>query len=380
MSEINENGLQIDRLDEVVERISQGFRQIYGQNIDLSPDSPDGQLVGLLAQMVMDQNELLENAYRQIDPDLASGAWLEQRVAYAGLVRGKAKYSYLPAVVLTGEPLATIPAGVIISDTTKTRWVLQNSVTLNAQGSAKADFRSEELGAFNVPVHTAMTIETITFGLHSVTTQTESQIGAEEESDIELRQRFFLSRSRNATNSVSSLEGKLLALPDVRQVSILENNLAETDKNQLPPHSINVIVLGGDEQQIAQVIYHNKGGGTGMKGETEIRIRHNEKERLIRFDKAKQVDIHLSTVVVRDKDFTEIDHEGVKQAISALPFKIGENVNLSRLYTPINTVGGFWVQSLKIGRNSHSLVESNIALSPREIARFLPENIHIEVR
>ena len=38
MAKLIETGIQIDRLNEIVARFEDGFRQIYGQNIDLSPN------------------------------------------------------------------------------------------------------------------------------------------------------------------------------------------------------------------------------------------------------------------------------------------------------------------------------------------------------
>ena len=116
MAKLIETGIQIERLNEIVARFEEGFRQIYGQNIDLSPNSPDGQMVGLLAQMKMDIEELAENVYRQLDPDVATGTWLDQRVAYAGLIRRAASYSYLRSVILTGEPLTHLYAGIVVSE------------------------------------------------------------------------------------------------------------------------------------------------------------------------------------------------------------------------------------------------------------------------
>ncbi|MFC0308589.1 hypothetical protein ACFFHK_02565 [Gallibacterium trehalosifermentans] len=77
MAKITENGISIERLDTIVARLERGFREIYGQNINLAPDSPDGQMIGILAQMKMDIEELCELVYKQLD----------QRVAYAGLIR-----------------------------------------------------------------------------------------------------------------------------------------------------------------------------------------------------------------------------------------------------------------------------------------------------
>ncbi|MDH2927214.1 baseplate J/gp47 family protein [Lonepinella koalarum] len=380
MTQITENGVEIDRLDDIVEKLEQGFKGIYGQNINVAPDSPDGQMIGILAQIIADHNELLETAYKQMDPDLASGVWLDQRVAYAGLVRRQASYSILPSVILTGEPNTLIPKGVVVSDPNKVRWVLQTDTQLNENGSAQADFQSEELGAFNLTKNTTLTIETVVFGLSGATSYADSLSGDEEETDAELRTRFFLSRSRNAQNSIMALESQLLGLDGVSQVSILENNSNETDSNGLPAHAINVIVLGGDDNQIAETIYEQKGAGVPLKGSVKVDLNKDGKVRTIQFDKAQYIDIYFELIAVRYEDFTEIDQDQIKVSLTKFPFKIGETVKHSRLYSPINTVGGFWIQELKIGRSTTALSTDNIAISVTEIARILPENIQIEVR
>ncbi len=311
MAKITENGITIERLDTLVERLENGFRTIYGQNINLAPDTPDGQMIGILAQMRMDIEELAEMIYKQLDPDVASGAWLDQRVAYAGLIRRTASYSYLRSVILTGDPYTTLYAGLVVSDPQKGRWVLVQDTQLNQEGSARADFRSELLGAFSVAQSETLTIETVTLGLATATTSETSQLGTEEETDAELRHRFFLSRARNAINSVLAIEAKISELNDVKQVVVLENNTASIDKKGVNPHSINVIVDGGLDRDIAKVIYHNKGAGVGLQGNTAVEF----ERQTVYFDRAVPVDIEIAITAVRYEDFTEIDKEGLKSTI-----------------------------------------------------------------
>ncbi|WP_233141691.1 baseplate J/gp47 family protein [Aggregatibacter actinomycetemcomitans] len=379
MAKLIQTGIQIERLNDIITRFEEGFRQIYGQNIDLSPDTPDGQMVGLLSQVKMDIEELAENVYRQLDPDVATGAWLEQRVAYAGLMRRAASYSYLRSVVLTGEPLTQLYAGIVVSDPHKVRWVLNANVQLDSNGSARADFRSEELGAFNLAKNTNLTIETVTLGLNAATTLENAEISVEEETDQQLRERFFISRTKNAQNSADAIQSKIAALPDVKQVKVLENNTKQRDKNGVEPHSLNVIVDGGADNQIAQVIYENKGAGVGLQGGTETTLTINNERRTLRFDRVVQVDVQVSMRCVRYEDFTEVDKDEIKRLLSIQKFEIGQNLSLSRLYSPINQVGGFWIKELKIGRKGQALKAENVIVQPRELARILASDITIEV-
>lgn len=379
MATLTETGIVIESFDAILSKLEQGFRAIYGQNINLNADTPDGQMIGLLAQMRMDFEELAQTVYNQLDPDAATGAWLEQRVAYAGLMRRAASYSYLRSVILTGEPYTQLYAGVMVSDPNKTRWVLVSDVQLDSNGSARADFRSEQLGSYNLGKNTPLTIETVTLGLQRATTFENAEVGEDEETDQQLRERFWVSRTKNATNSAEAIAAKIRALPDVKQVRILENNGAQRDKLGIEPHSLNVIVEGGENSQIAEVIYQNKGAGVGLQGAIAVTLQKNKEPRLIRFDRAIAVDIQIVMRCVRYEDFTEIDKEEIKRLLTLQKFEIGQSVSLSRLYSPINQVGGFWIKELKIARKEQSLKAENVELQPRELARILKTDITIEV-
>ena len=379
MATLTETGIVIESFDAILSKLEQGFRAIYGQNINLNADTPDGQMIGLLAQMRMDFEELAQTVYNQLDPDAATGAWLEQRVAYAGLMRRAASYSYLRSVILTGEPYTQLYAGVMVSDPNKTRWVLVSDVQLDSNGSARADFRSEQLGSYNLGKNTPLTIETITLGLQRATTFENAEVGEDEETDQQLRERFWVSRTKNATNSAEAIAAKIRALPDVKQVRILENNGAQRDKLGIEPHSLNVIVEGGENSQIAEVIYQNKGAGVGLQGAIAVTLQKNKEPRLIRFDRAIAVDIQIVMRCVRYEDFTEIDKEEIKRLLTLQKFEIGQSVSLSRLYSPINQVGGFWIKELKIARKGQSLKAENVVLQSRELARILKADISVEV-
>ncbi|WP_337056158.1 baseplate J/gp47 family protein [Pseudomonas sp. USHLN015] len=380
MGQLTNKGYVGERLDSILADLDQGFRAIYGNDIDLAPDSPDGQMLGLIAQIRADLEELGEVTYRALDPDHASGAWLEQRVAYAGLTRRQARYSYLRGAALTGRAGALIPAGSVLRDINRGRWLLVADTTLGADGSARADLRSELLGAFNLPANSALAIETLVLGWDTTTSLAAAEVGAEEETDPELRARFYRSRARPAQNSLDGLVAALLQLADVRQVVGLENTGSTPDADGVPGHSLNLIVDGGEEQAIAQAIFLRKPAGTGLMGQqSRTVVDGQDVNRLVRFDRPAMVDCKAFVQLRRDAEFTAIDVAAIKAQLAQLDFRIGQDVQLSRLYSPINTVQGFWVEQLKIGRRGGALAADNIVVGVRERARFAQADIEVVV-
>ncbi|KGE06446.1 hypothetical protein LA03_31595 [Burkholderia gladioli] len=378
MGQLTPQGYIAERLDAILGRLEAGFRVIYGDDIDLSPDSPDGQAIGLFAQGLADINELGATIYRAMDPDYAGGKWLEQRVAYAGLKRRGAKYSRMPSVILQGTPHRVIPAGAVVSDPQRVRWQLMADVTLNDAGSGRGDFRSEERGSYSNPIGTSLRIETIVNGWSAATTFTAAEPGELEELDPELRTRFARSRARTAQNSVEAIEAKIGDLADVREIVCLENWTDAADGNGLPAHSINVVVDGGDDDAIAQIIFQNKPSGTGMLGETERVVRDRKgRKRVMRFDRPRIVDCRAYLELKRDRGFQAIDEDAVRSALSAYRFGIGQAVLVSRLYSPVNTAPGFSIEKFSIGEVDSVLASDRLAVGPRQRARLLPENIEI---
>lgn len=172
----------------------------------------------------------------------------------------------------------------------------------------------------------------------------------------------------------------LLQLPDVREVVGLENTSNLTDSNGVPGHSLNLIVEGGEEQAIAVTVFRQKTAGTGLFGAVVVEVEDGQGlRRSIRFDRPVVVDCAAFIEVRRDADFTAVDTDALKAALSSTLFGIGQDVQLSRLYSPLNTVQGFWISQLKIGRLGHALGSANLTIGVRERARFALADIEVVV-
>ena len=48
------DGIQVQTFQEIYDELAAGYRSIYGEDINLDPDSPDGQRVAIEAQLVLD--------------------------------------------------------------------------------------------------------------------------------------------------------------------------------------------------------------------------------------------------------------------------------------------------------------------------------------
>ena len=70
---VDSNGLQVSSNAELVSQLTTSFQSIYGNDINVDQNSPDGQMINIFAQGGTDIRELLVQLYNSFDPDICSG-------------------------------------------------------------------------------------------------------------------------------------------------------------------------------------------------------------------------------------------------------------------------------------------------------------------
>ena len=372
MLQISENGIQIDDLYTIQNRLVDAFKSIYGDDVNLDSDTPDGQLLGLFSQELANVHQAVSFIVQMLDPYQATGQWLEQRAMYAGITRITASYSYIDDVIITGTPKTTVPINSIYIDKNKNKWVTTEAITLNDLGSARTKFRSLELGNYIINSLEEFTPSTIIVGIERVTANSNSYGGVDEETDEQLLNRFMLSHSINNLDDRQGLQSALLNIIGVSKCIVYENFTSNTDEKNIPPHSLNAVILGGSDEKIAEVITKNKIGGCGLFGQIETTYPHGGLLRKVYFDRPKKINVNVSMIIGRYKSFNDINTEQIKKILKNLNFNIGENVYASRIISNINLVDGFYIKSLTVNN-------SNIAeIGYREYAQINNVEVLIE--
>ncbi|HEY4438702.1 MAG TPA: baseplate J/gp47 family protein [Lelliottia sp.] len=381
MGKLTPQGYVADQLTDIFNQFMAGMKGIYGDDILIDADDPDGQLTGILAQMRADVEGVILAIYQANDPDNATGAWLEQKVAYAGVERQDASYSYLRDAQIAGDAGKLVKTGFIVKDSNGIQWITETDATIGADKTTLHDFRSQQLGQFVVADDVELEIVTITSGVNSVTTTTPSELGYEEETDPQLLARFYRSRSRPSQNTVDGTVGDLFSVPGVIDVVALENYTDTVDENDVSPHTVNYVVDGGDQNAIAQVIYNNW-PGTGLQGAISVQIIRPRSKRAVTipFDRPMPVDMAAQITIGRRKNFTAIDTTGIQNNITNMRFNIGESVYQDDLVDEIKKTPGCYVKSIQYGRKGSTLTDTPVVLMGAvEKPRFLSGDVTVTV-
>ncbi len=369
MAQITTTGAVRTTLEQYVILLENAFRSVFGQDLDVDPETPQGQLIGIIALSLAQSDEAIidvsnaANIYRAVDQQIDGLA------AILSILRDPAERSQV-TVTLTGVPATLIPAGSRARTDAGDLFSLSVDTQLSGAGTATATMLSVETGAIAAAAGTLDNIVDIVPGWETVNNVADATSGRSIETDTEYRARYFRELSRNATAPLESVIAAVSEIEGVSDVVGRENDLSinqTIDGVVLIPHSIAIVVQGGGDTEIAQAMQLRKTGGTATNGTTTVTIPHPSgfdvnynffRPTLIGFE----LDLDISTdqnfpgngislIKERIQDYIN----GAFDSVSADFFdvtgiQIGEDLSRNRLFTPINSVIGHTVNSIVLSR------------------------------
>jgi len=402
---IGATGLVTSTQAELVEYYTAQFQSIYGADINLNQDSPDGQMMMIFIQSVIDLQELLTQIYNSFDPDLAIGNVLDQRVAINGIQRqaGTHTVTNITLVITQALNIYGIDQDLFdpytVSDSQGNKWELLESIVFGGAGTNVLAFQAVEPGeVYSVP-NTITTPVTIVLGISSINNPTTyTTIGINEESDAELRIR----RQKSvALASQGYLDGLIAALENIAgmvSVIVYENNTGSTDGDGVPSHSIWIITSGSAAAaSIANAIYTKRNAGCGMKGDqTYIVSQADGSSFTIRWDIVESEDLFIKFTATSLDGINPPNIEAIREGLvtSFVP-GVYEQVNINDLATAVQAIdnntlvtsagfslssGGAYTNTLTPSAKNKQFVveEANIIILPIILNPVAPDPIGTE--
>lgn len=271
---ISATGLMTATRAELTAYYNAQFQIIYGSDITLTPDSPDGQLIGILVQGIIDLQDLLTQIYNGFDPDNALGAVLDQRVAINGIQRQAGTFTVTNLTIVMSDA-ATLPGldqvaqpVYTVQDNAGNLWELITTQNPSGAGSYVYTFQAAAPGAVLTTPNTITIPVTIVLGVVSVNNPTTyTTLGLNEETDAALKIRRQKSVSLASQGYLAGLLAALENINGITSAFVYENDTGATNGDGVPGHSIWVIVAGtASSADIATAIYDKRNAGCGMFG------------------------------------------------------------------------------------------------------------------
>lgn len=391
---LDENGLTIPSLSEILEEKNAQVKGALGQDLDVSPQSPDGQINGVLAESDYLLYQLIQAAYNAFNPSAVAGVTQDHLVELNGLTRNPAT----PAkgdVTLTGTPGTLIFAGSLVaSATTDEQFSILSNVTIPASGTIDAEIESINTGPLIASAGTITNIVTPVAGWATVNNALDLTPGTNQETDQELRVRRTRSVANPSQGMVESIFSSVADVDGTTNVIVLENDTGVVSPEGLPPHSTEVIVVGGDNQEIAEAYFNSKSAGIQTYGSANIVSAIVQDfqgiDYTINFTRPTETNIYVEVELSTFDGFPSDGVSQVKQAIvdyaqgilecfEGQGFNIGDDIVYTRLFSPINTVPGHQINSLTIGVTPPPIGTTNIPIAYNELGVFEISNIAVNV-
>ena len=384
MTTLTAQGFVRSRLDERLAQLETAVRAIFGEDINLDPDTIDGQTLGIFAEAWSNLDQLAEDTYHSFNPQSATGVALKRLVQLNG-IRGLAgAYSTVP-LRCTGQQGTVITAGSLVKSTaTNATFKTLVDVTIPASGQIDVASQASEMGALLAPAGTLTKIDTPIYGWQTATNLVDASPGRAEEQDEKLRIRRKASTSAPGQAMSDAMYGALANIASVKQVEVYEN---EEDTVQpvtgLPPHSMYCVVDGGADADILQTIWVKKGSGTTLIGTTTGAVNDSRgNPHTMRFSRPADVNVYLIVNLHTRSGWPTDGIQRIKDALTAWADAnqaIGGEVIHSRLFNPINSVPGHSIDSLYIGTAPAPDGTANIAVAFDGLARFDSTRIVVNV-
>lgn len=478
---VTDLGFFFPTLDEIIQRKNGTFQQFFGDDIDLDPESPFGQIIAIEAQEEYEIWLSLNEVYESRDPDKATGISLD----YILNERGDGR---LPSVstqvssILYGTEGTVIPVGnqarqpdalqedinepilfstqeevtilkaksrdIVLSVTgtvttgfgygvsidsvpfvhvatggqTKTDVVTAIKVLIDAATTTPvaslvgetlrllnasadfligtltnmdidllgsgAEFSCDVKGAIFVGAETLTVIVTPVAGWDSLNNLSAGLTGKAVETDAAalLRSNTTGLKGRATEDAV---EAALLNVDNVSTASVTSNRTDVVDGDGLPPHSMEAIVSGGDQDDIATELWDTWPGGIAFYGDISVVVQDlSGNNQTVKFNRPETMYIWVK---VKRSFYTEETYptDGDDQikdniiAYAAANIGVGVDVIRQRLATPVYDVPGVGeieitlFASLNSG-DSPSYSEIDVVISSRQLAEFDLTDIIVE--
>lgn len=387
-------GFNAKPLSTILEDLGAGWLDIFGENANTDPEEADGQILGLVAGMFDENWQTSAEVNSAFDPQNAFGVLLSRLVQLNGLLRKDEVFTDVVAEV-SGTEFQTLDAGAIAATTDGDRFILLAGIIFGA-GPTTSSWIAEKAGPIPAAAGTLTEIITPSSGWDSITNAAgHVQLGSLEESDGDLRRRREVSTEQGAVHTFTAIKGAVLAVEGVTDAALAVNETEATDTLGLPLKSYRMIVEGGADDDVAQAIWDNHPAGIGTSGaESGDAIDSNGTTKVIEFARPAAITIHIELTIATGPGFPSGGEELIKQAIIdfaagqlAFPCEdddqlfpgidIGDDVEYSRLFTPINSVPGHSVTSFFLGTAPSPTGTINIPVTLLEKAEFLLANISV---
>lgn len=308
--QFNGGTLRVATFVEIRDALVRRYKEIYGNDIDTSTASADGQYINEIALIINNMANTFAYAYDQLDPSVATGKYLDILCSYNNVQRINQSASQAELYIFNSAPAGSpdiVPEFLLFSDRSGQTWKWINGkrtdgtflTTFPAQKATLIqEVECEYLGA--IQAQGARFIDSngnptddieendwnrecpgwiyqlVDASSLKVWQYQNAIVGNEEETDDALRSRRYQLLGNQSVSVLEGLHGSLLNISGIQDVFIINNPTGEDkplsapvdDTTEVLAHSIYIALrykdgVNMDKSMLGKLIYNKLTPGIG---------------------------------------------------------------------------------------------------------------------
>lgn len=387
---LTDTGFVKKTLADIQTNVEQKQLDLISTELDQTPDSPLGQMNGILFGEFAELWDALAAVNASSDPDQATNAGQDAVCAITGTTRDAATKSKATCNVNlnAGITLTAGAAKASVQGNPAAIFALSANVTNpgGAPATVPAIFEAVDTGPVVANAGTLTVITTPISGWNSITNPQDAVRGANVESNEDLRVKREDELASEGSAPVDAIRADMLRVPGVLQCTVFENTLDVTDGNGLPPHSIEVLVFDGAvpgvlNNTIAQRIWDSKGGGIKTYGSSSgTAVDDLGVSQTVNFSRPTQLPVYFVIDIKVSSSFPGSGDTTAKTNLvtRGLQNQVGDDAVLASFYPALFAVTGVTdVPTFRAGFAPAPVGTSNLVVGTRELATFDASRITI---
>ena len=357
MAQITAHGIQSKGLTGFVTELEAAFRGALGQDLNLEPETPQGQLIGALGEVFAEAEELVVYNSNGLALATSQGRQLADWATFLGLPKIDGERSTV-TVTLTGTPGTIVAAGSRVRTQAGAVFATAAQETIPATGSVDVLMRAAAAGPVVAAAGALTQIVDARAGWISATNAAAAAIGRNLESDPEYRRRYTGEVATHARDDLEAVRARILSEPGVTDALVRDNDTVVAKIVQgltIGPGELLAIVEGGADEDVARAIALTKPAGGPTSGNRIVAFVHAQGFSVdIRFRRVDPIPVQIVAPLTALAGFPANGLATMRQNLvqwfaGAWPVPgpgifdqsgvgIGEPIDLARVNTPLNAV------------------------------------------
>lgn len=172
------------------------------------------------------------------------------------------------------------------------------------QVTSNLSYETVEYGDISLPLGTITKMVTGVNGMTAVNNAIKYSPGRQAETDSQIRERYAASIAIRGSGTIGRICASLLSDVDgCDYAEGYENPTDATDAEGRPPHSIEIVVRGGDDTAVAETIWTGKAAGIRSYGQHYAYINDSQGvQQYVQFSRIENCVLHLQIALEVDSE------------------------------------------------------------------------------